>query len=114
MTLQALSPTSFLLRLSHQFGVGEDTQLSSPVNVDISNLLSPAGFNITSVREVSLTNTQDKSALLARRAANVAWKTEGGLPASPHSWRRTEQGHISDTKVTLGPLEIKTFVITHG
>ena len=112
MTLQALSPTSLLLRLSHQFGIDEDAKLSAPVMVDIVKMLAPAAFKITEVREVSLTNTQDKSALLARRADNAAWNIEGEH-TSPHPWR-SRVGDIGATNVTLGPLEIKTFVITHA
>ena len=79
---------------------------------DIVKMLAPAAFKITEVREVSLTNTQDKSALLARRADNAAWNIEGEH-TSPHPWR-SRVGDIGATNVTLGPLEIKTFVITHA
>ena len=62
---------------------------------------------------MSLTNVKDKGAVLAARARNAAWPVEGSKVVS-HPWRRAgEDGAaVSGTSVTLGPLEIKTFVVT--
>ena len=106
MTLQALSNTTLLVRLSHQFGLGEDATLSLPVTVDVVQLFK--AFDIASVEEVSLTNTQSKQELLKRRALHRGWKTE--VPAEArHAWRNAT---LHEGSVTLGPLEIKTFVVT--
>ena len=108
MTLQALSKTTLLVRLSHQFGLGEDATLSLPVTVDVVQLFKASTFDIASVEEVSLTNTQSKQELLKRRALNRGWKTE--VPAEAmHVWRNAT---LHEGSVTLGPLEIKTFVVT--
>jgi hypothetical protein len=108
MTLQALSQTTLLVRLSHQFGLGEDATLSLPVTVDVVQLFKASTFDIASVEEVSLTNTQSKQELLKRRALNRGWKTE--VPAEAmHVWRNAT---LHEGSVTLGPLEIKTFVVT--
>jgi hypothetical protein len=108
MTLQALSKTTLLVRLSHQFGLGEDATLSLPVTVDVVQLFKASTFDIASVEEVSLTNTQSKQELLKRRALNRGWKTE--VPAEAmHVWRNET---LHEGSVTLGPLEIKTFVVT--
>ena len=112
MTLQALSATTTLLRLSHQFGIDEDEDLSQPVTVDILKLFASSPFKIISVTEVSLTNSQTKSKILQRRKANAAWKTDAG-DAVPHPWRMTTENDDA-TIVTLGPLEIKTFVVEHA
>ena len=48
-----------LLRLAHQFGVGEDAQLSAAVTVDVASLF---GFKPTNVVELSLTANQAKGA----------------------------------------------------
>ena len=95
------------------------------------------------MQEVSLTNNQDKASLLRKRAVrgghsssrtagtppphpvtifliwqvNAGWATEGSR-ARPHAWRVASSGLDSEGAVsgavTLGPLEIKTFVVTHG
>jgi hypothetical protein len=114
MTLQALTETTLLVRLSHQFGLGEDAALSQPVTLDLKEILSPTAFNISQVEEVSLTNSQPKTAVMERRSMNLAWKTEGA-PAQPHPWRTVASNMKEDsTSVTLGPLEIKTFKVTLG
>ena len=113
MTLQALSAKSLLLRFSHQFGLYEDPLLSRPVEIDISAFFAPSKLSVVDVHEVSLTNSQTKSDILRRRSENSAWKTEEGAAGHatppPHPWR---QAAAATTTVTLGPLEIKTFVVT--
>ena len=112
MTLQALTPTTTLLRLSHQFGIDEDKDLSKPATVDILKIFESSPFKIVSVTEVGLTNSQSKHDVFKRRKANADWKTDGEK-AVPHPWRMAfENDHA--TIVTLGPLEIKTFVIEHA
>lgn len=110
MTLHALSEGRLLLRLSHQFGIGEDAVLSEPVTIDLAALFDPAVLPVITVREVSLTNNQDKSEILARRARNAKWTGD----TSPHTWRHLVFDYGTSTKVTLGPLEIKTFELTTG
>jgi len=112
MTLQALAPGELLLRLSHQFGISDDATLSKPVTVDLASLFAPTAIHVTSAKEVSLTNNQDKSSILARRRAAASWRTEGSAEA-PHSWRDADFDFAKDSRVMLGPLEIKTFVVTH-
>jgi alpha-mannosidase len=108
MTLQSLSTTELLVRISHQYGIGEDAKLSLPAEVDVAALLSKETFEVVSVREVSLTNSMNKSSIVEQRARNLEWNTEG-KQTEPHEWRLTE---MDGTTVTIGPLEIKTFVVT--
>jgi hypothetical protein len=58
MTLQRLDNNQYLLRLAHQFAVGEDSTYSQPVTVDINGLFS---FPIKNIKEVSLTTNRDAS-----------------------------------------------------
>ena len=65
------------------------------------------------IEEVSLTNVMDKQNIMKRRKANLlAWNVEGEKETvESHSWRNVVMENGS-TSVTLGPLEIKTFVVT--
>lgn len=110
-TLQALSEGQILLRLSHQFGIDEDDSLSAPVDVDLSALFNPKVLSLTMAVERSLTNNQDKSHIVARRQLDTPWKTE--IPTrAPHPWRNATFDFLKSPVVTLGPLEVKTFVLT--
>ncbi len=64
----AVAETSILVRVGHQFGVGEDATLSQPVNVDLFALLSM--YTITGVSEASLTANQ-----LASNVQRLQWNT---------------------------------------
>lgn len=110
MTLHSLNTTSILLRLSHLFGLGEDASLSSPVTVDLSTLFDSDKLKVTDVTEVSLTNNQDKASILGRRQRARVWHSTDG--EAPHAWRAIDETPSDDTSVTLGPLEIKSFVLT--
>ena len=56
---------------------------------------------------MSLTNTLNKSEVLRRRARATAWHPSGDV----HPWRKLGYDFAADSAVTLGPLEIKTFVL---
>ena len=115
MTLQALSQKKLLLRLSHQFGIGEDSVQSKPVTFDLASVLASDVFKIKTIKEVSLTNSLSKEAVLSKREDNAAWRVEGGA-VHAHPWRRSDTGLMKESSkasiVTLGPMEIKTFVVT--
>ena len=120
MTLQALSKGQFLLRLSHQFGIHEDAVLSVPVQVDLSTMFNPNVLELTHTpphalltmaREMSLTNNQKKSEIVARRKLNQQWNLERPTRA-PHPWRQAPFDFAKSPLVTLGPLEVKTFVLS--
>ena len=65
ITLHAHGKSSMLLRLAHQFGIGEDAVLSKPVRLDLRNIF--VGFDIVDAHEVSLTANQNKTAIVERR-----------------------------------------------
>ena len=80
---------------------------------------------ISGVTEMSLTANQNKTALLARRSAALQWHESssnmgggvaGGLKESADEWwwRKLPALEFAQvTTVTLGPLEIKTFVVQY-
>jgi hypothetical protein len=85
ITMQSLAKNQFFLRLAHQFGIGEDSSFSQPVTVDLASLFNPSVIAIKSATEVSLTNNQNKTAVMARRAQSEMWHQNG---EQPHSWRK--------------------------
>jgi len=96
MRLPDRKPTTFLLRLGHQYGVGEDELLSKPVSVNLACLLS--GYNVTSVTEKTLSGNQNLTDRLKRR---LDWTGMG-----------SDELRIEDlfsTNITLAPMQIRTF-----
>ncbi|XP_076977823.1 lysosomal alpha-mannosidase [Tamandua tetradactyla] len=101
LTLARWGPGTLLLRLEHQFAVGEDSgrNLSSPVTVDLRDLFST--FNITSLRETTLAANQ-----LRKAASRLQWDTHTGLPP------QATLPLLDPSAVTLQPMEIRTFLAT--
>ena len=115
ITLELRNATSALLRLSNQFGLHEDASLSKPVSVDLATLFTPSVLHVVHATELSLTANRPKAALLARREENARWPVDGETrgPPKAHEWRAAPPLQWeSSTVVTLGPLEIKTFLLT--
>jgi len=115
VTLRTLQPGKVLLRLGHQFGLGEDGALSQPLSIDLATLFALDALPIAAAIEMTLTANQEKAELQRRRQAKSAWRIEGEPDGPPeaHDWRRTAPLDWSkSTVITLGPLEIKTFVLT--
>ncbi|XP_075403812.1 lysosomal alpha-mannosidase [Tenrec ecaudatus] len=97
LTLARWDPETLLLRLEHQFAVGEDRNLSSPVTLDLQNLFST--FTITRLQETTLAANQ-----LRTHASRLKWTTNKGpatqsMPSLP-----------DPTAITLQPMEIRTFL----
>lgn len=88
----------YLLRVAHQYGLGEDANLSTPVTVDLS-LFFP-GEVITDVLETTLSGNQDYASWLARK---LDW-TAGTSARS----RNSSEGTI----IQLSPMDIRTFIVT--
>jgi len=93
LTLDALSSNVFLVRVAHQFAVGEDATLSQPTSVSLADIFPAA--TISSVTEVSLTTNQPVSAVAHRMGLVGAAPVTAGAPT-----------------VTLNPMQIRTFEVT--
>lgn len=87
---------AFLLRLGHQYGVGEDETMSNPVEIDLGSLLE--GYSIIKVEEMTLSGTQSKRAFQDRR---LAWTDK----------LSSNRAKSLDAKVILYPLQVRTFML---
>jgi alpha-mannosidase len=106
------APT-FLLRLGHQYAVGEDAALSAPVDVDLSKVLLNTNYKVMSVTEKTLTGNQDWETYQNRRFvwSNSDKKKASGQTATAEVPLKDSRSP-SETIVTLKPMEIRTFELT--
>ena len=107
MTLQAQSDGSVLLRLSHQFAVGEDEELSTPAVVNVNALMRSYGLHVTACEELSLTGNQN-----ANDVERLVWKTEDGVTDTvplreQYVQNDPEVGEV--LLIVLQPMQIRTF-----
>jgi lysosomal alpha-mannosidase len=101
LTAQSWGPGQLLLRLSHQYEVGENSAMSKNATVSLSNLF--AGFTITSVVETTITGNQPLAAV-----PKTVYVTQDGrtislpvVPAAPAGAQLT---------LTLSAMQIRTFL----
>ncbi|CAB9508715.1 Lysosomal alpha-mannosidase [Seminavis robusta] len=88
----------YLIRLGHQYSLGEDDQLSKPATIDLSNLF--AGFTVASVTEMTLSANQAYDNWIKTR---LDWTGSGG---------RSLSGLGDDnTTVVLQPMDVRTYVV---
>ena len=90
--------TTLLLRLAHQYAIGESRVLSRPVKVNLSLLLG-GHYDILNVTEKTLSGNQDLKDYLSRR---YNWT---GVNAFK---RNTDE---SGTTITITPMDIRTFEV---
>jgi hypothetical protein len=115
-TLQAVTDRELLVRLAHQFAVGEDPELSQPVTIDLFALL--AAFQPTAADELTLSANQLKSEQLAGK---IQWPTEVSASAAVAAAKaKTAEAPVKASlrkaasvatsyPVELQPMQIKTF-----
>lgn len=104
VTLEVWDDRRTLLRLAHQFGLGEDVELSKPASVNLADLF--AGRTVVSADERGLAVSIAREEVLKRR---VSWRTDGD--AGRDASEKHPDGGASDLQVTLGPLQIRTFLV---
>jgi len=117
MTLQPWRNNTVLLRLSHQFAVGEDSSLSKVTSIDLTTLF--ANRAIQSAIELSLTANQNKSQMEPKPIYQIRKEDQQLLKEASSRAQRgemtksvSENGKLKAINVSLGPMEIKTFQIT--
>ncbi|KAM6216790.1 lysosomal alpha-mannosidase [Rhynchocyon petersi] len=99
LTLAPWNPGTVLLRLEHQFALGEgtDRNLSSPVTLDLQDLFST--FTITYLQETTLAANQQRD-----RASRLRWTPKTGPVTQP------VPSLLDPAAITLQPMEIRTFL----
>jgi hypothetical protein len=119
LTLEARSNSELLVRLAHQFAVGEDAALSAAVTVDLFALLAP--FGPVSAQEMSLSANQLKADQLANKiqwptastTASAAATVGKAGPAKKQQLRGDSGAAGADASypVQLSAMQIKTFLV---
>mmetsp|Transcript_38988 Transcript_38988/g.69791 ORF Transcript_38988/g.69791 Transcript_38988/m.69791 type:complete len:113 (-) Transcript_38988:683-1021(-) len=109
MTLERLAqPSKVLLRLSHQYGLGEHPYWSQPWSVDLGVLRFPRPLH--NCTETSLSGNQPKGSM-----PRPEWQVDRLGQWQAHAWRRlppVQCGRPTGVNlVSLGPLEIKTLLL---
>ncbi|XAR73761.1 Alpha-mannosidase [Bertholletia excelsa] len=104
ITLQELNDGSVLLRLAHLYEAGEDADYSKLATVELIKMF--AGRMIKEIKEMSLSANQEKSQM-----KKMNWKVEGdrGGETAPVRGGPVDKSALI---VELGPMEIRTFLLT--
>ncbi|KAL0350287.1 UNVERIFIED_CONTAM: Alpha-mannosidase, partial [Sesamum radiatum] len=105
ITLQELVDGSVLVRLAHLYEAGEDPDYSKLAKVELKKMFG--GKTIKTLKETSLSANQDKSEMTRK-----AWKVDKGETNSEPAPVRGRPVDFSSLIVELGPMEIRTFIIT--
>ena len=107
----AFNGGAWLLRLSHLYEAGEQDTLAVPVEVDLEKIFAEAGLTIKSAVETSLTANGPLD--LSKK---LAWKSEAKTEAqrveldARAELSFTERVAFAYPKVTIRPMEVRTFL----
>ena len=101
----AFNDGALMLRVAHLYSVGEHPTLSAPATVSFADIFSKTGLTITSMRETTLTGNQDKAEWEAKK---LHWETD--VPAPYESYVPFD-ANDAELKVTLRPMEVRTFLV---
>jgi len=104
-----------LLRLSHLYAVGEHPTLAKPVELDLSAVFSKAGLRIVNAEETTVTGSK---LLTPGSTGGHVWKTHTSSAAAAAEMAAID-GKAYDARVpfaypklTLRPIEVRTFLAT--
>ena len=98
------SSNTLFLRLAHQYAEGEDAKLSTPVIVDLAELLAPFKPLAKTLAELNLSGNQLQGDMLKNK---VQWNTVDGSGKVMTTPSDKEGSMVVD----LTPMQIKTFVV---
>ena len=103
MTAYAQADGTVLVRLAHNFGVGEGSSNAAAVTVDLATLFAATP---KSVVERSLTNNQTPDDIEAKK---LTWTVAG---QSTDGSKKRVRSPLANTTVSIGPMEVRTFLLT--
>ena len=112
LSLMHWGDNRILLRVGHQFAVGEDIYLSQKTSLDLSSLLEP--LMATAVEETSLSANQYRSVMLASK---VNWNTlSSDVPLKRNSHDSLPAGRVpifpsKPLIIWFNPMQIRTFIV---
>ncbi|CAH0546840.1 unnamed protein product [Brassicogethes aeneus] len=129
LTLEPWAAYTFLLRLEHVLEKNEDPTLSKIAEVDLKGLFS--SFNIKTIKETTLGGNQwieenerlvfdtsdsiesliDKSFLSKEQLESRIKYEESDSETINNVKREVKQDNLADLKITLHPMQIRTFII---
>jgi len=97
-------PGAYFVRLAHQFGAGEDEELSQSAKVDMNNIL-PFGMKMKAFKEMTLTGNQERKSMEDKR---LKWVGEGEMGVEMRQEGRSlDNGDV----VVIKSMEIRSFKI---
>lgn len=105
VSLERLPENKLLLRLGHQFAVEEDSILSQNIEVDVAELLS--AFKPVGIIETTLSANQDKA---TQQKEKIQWKYSLNNKVIKNNLLARLDG-VDGFKVTLQPMQIRTFIV---
>jgi len=104
------SAGNFLVRVSHQFAINEDTTYSKPATFDLATVVA---WTISNATEVSLTANQNKADM--QRPTYPTYgdaKVDLGVRGGPTQFIENDtKSGLKAVIVTLGPMDVKTFLV---
>ncbi|XP_039823248.1 probable alpha-mannosidase At5g13980 isoform X5 [Panicum virgatum] len=105
LTLQELEDGSVLLRFAHLYEAGEHKDLSALASVDLKRVFPDK--KIGKIVETSLSANQERAAMEKKR---LKWKVQG----PPADEKVIRGGPVDPSKlvIELGPMEIRTFIVS--
>ncbi|XP_033643770.1 lysosomal alpha-mannosidase-like [Asterias rubens] len=104
LTLEEWTGDTVLIRVEHQFEIGEDPTLSQKVKIQLKSLFQPFGF--TSLKEVTLSANEALS-----DEKRLQWNiNDSPMPTPPAV--KPDPVPSSTLTVSLTPMQIRTFVAT--
>ena len=105
VTLESISESELLVRLAHQFAVGDDVELSADVVVDLKKVLSP--YSPQSCAEYTLSANELYE---ERQQKKVQWKTTSDKDlAGPQKVTSSNDPCVA----TISAMQIKTFIVQY-